>query len=131
MKDLKKFIATTIREYLNENRIVYRGIPKNKLDISPNKHIWVSDDEDFANIYGGDNRIIKFNIPKTLNIVDINAHYYLLDNFSDENDFDEPDDLMYDPTNEFIKFLKDKEYDGFQNDDNILIFDKTKIEQIM
>jgi hypothetical protein len=43
MKDLRKFIKTTIREFLNEEvqnyEIVYRGQPSDVEDISPRNSI--------------------------------------------------------------------------------------------
>ena len=126
MKDLKQFIKTTIREYLNENtqnyNIVYRGQPIGVDSVSPRKSIWVTYDYDFANEYGN---VKEYKLPKNLNILD--TEYYsewesLVDEFDDNTDYDE---YKYEPTDEFILFLSSKGYDGFMNGDNILIFDKT------
>ena len=126
MKDLKQFIKTTIREYLNENtqnyNIVYRGQPIGVDSVSPRKSIWVTYDYDFANEYGN---VKEYKLPKNLNILD--TEYYsewesLVDEFDDNTDYDE---YKYQPTDEFILFLSSKGYDGFMNGDNILIFDKT------
>ena len=69
MKDLRKFIKTTIREFLNENTqnydIVYRGQPIDVNDISPRNSIWVTYDYDFANEYGN---VKEYKLPKNLNI---------------------------------------------------------------
>ena len=126
MKDLKQFIKTTIREYLNENtqnyNIVYRGQPIGVDSVSPRKSIWVTYDYDFANEYGN---VKEYKLPKNLDILD--TEYYsewesLVDEFDDNGDYDE---YKYEPTDEFILFLSSKGYDGFMNGDNILIFDKT------
>ena len=125
MKDLKQFIKTTIREFLNENTqnydIVYRGQPIDTNDISPRNSIWVTYDYDFANEYGN---VKEYKLPKNLNI--LNTDYYsewesLVDEFDEGVDYDE---YKYEPTDEFISFLSSKGYDGFMNGDNILIFDK-------
>ena len=129
MKDLKQFIKTTIREYLNENtqnyNIVYRGQPIGVDSVSPRKSIWVTYDYDFANEYGN---VKEYKLPKNLNILD--TEYYsewesLVDEFDDNTDYDE---YKYQPTDEFILFLSSKGYDGFMNGDNILIFDKTLLK---
>lgn len=129
MKDLKQFIKTTIREYLNENtqnyNIVYRGQPIGVDSVSPRKSIWVTYDYDFANEYGN---VKEYKLPKNLNILD--TEYYsewesLVDEFDDNGDYDE---YKYQPTDEFILFLSSKGYDGFMNGDNILIFDKTLLK---
>lgn len=125
MKNLKQFIKTTIREFLNENvenyDIVYRGQPDDVDDISPKKSIWVTYDYDFANEYGN---VKKYKLSKNLNILD--TDYYsewesLVDEFDEDGDYDE---YKYEPTDEFISFLSSKGYDGFMNGDNILIFNK-------
>ena len=129
MKDLKQFIKTTIREYLNENtqnyNIVYRGQPIGVDSVSPRKSIWVTYDYDFANEYGN---VKEYKLPKNLDILD--TEYYsewesLVDEFDDNGDYDE---YKYEPTDEFILFLSSKGYDGFMNGDNILIFDKTLLK---
>ena len=129
MNDLKKFIATTIKEYMNENTqnydIVYRGQSIGVDSVSPRKSIWVTYDYDFANEYGN---VKEYKLPKNLNILD--TEYYsewesLVDEFDDNSDYDE---YKYQPTDEFILFLSSKGYDGFMNGDNILIFDKTLLK---
>ena len=131
MKDSKKIIKTTIREFLNENTqnydIVYRGQPIGVDDISPRNSIWVTYDYDFANEYGN---VKEYKLPKNLSILD--AEYYiewesLVDEFDENGDYDY-DEQKYEPTDEFIFFLNSKGYDGFVNGDNILIFDKSLLK---
>lgn len=105
--------------------IVYRGEPINKSHISSDS-IWVTPNPDFAKEYG----IVKsYKLPKAINVLD--TDYYdiweqLVEEFDLNGDFDE---YKYEPTTEFINFLKVKGYEGFQNGDNILIFDKSKLLQ--
>jgi len=129
MSDLKQFIKTTIREFLNENTqnydIVYRGQPIDVNDISPRNSIWVTYDYDFANEYGN---VKEYKLPKNLNILD--TYYYtewesLIDDFDENGDYDE---YKYEPTDELISFLSSKGYDGFMNGDNILIFNKSLLK---
>lgn len=129
MKDLRQFIKTTIREFLNENiqnyETVYRGQPIGVDDISPRNSIWVTYDYDFANEYGN---VKEYKLPKNINI--LNTDYYsewesLVDEFDEDGDYDE---YKYEPTDEFILFLNSKGYDGFMNGDNILIFDKSLLK---
>jgi hypothetical protein len=129
MKDLRKFIKTTIREFLNEEvqkyEIVYRGQPSDVEDISPRNSIWVTYDYDFANEYGN---VKEYKLPKNLNILD--TDYYsewesLVDEFDENGDYDE---YKYEPTDEFVLFLSSKGYDGFMNGDNILIFNKSLLK---
>jgi hypothetical protein len=129
MKDLKGFIKTTIREFMNEEvqnyEIVYRGQPPNVEDISPRNSIWVTYNYHFASVYGN---VKKYKLPKNLNILD--TYYYsewetLVNEFDENGDYDE---YKYHPTDEFIQFLISKGYNGFMNGDNILIFDKSILE---
>lgn len=124
-KDMRKFINTTIRDFLNESvqnyDIVYRGQPDNIDDTSPRSSIWVTHNYDFASEYGN---VKEYKLPKNLNILD--TDYYsewesLVDEFDGDGDYDE---YKYEPSDEFISFLNSKGYDGFINGDNILIFDK-------
>jgi hypothetical protein len=129
MKDLRQFIKTTIREFLNEEvqnyEIVYRGQPSDVEGISPRNSIWVTYDYDFAKVYGN---VKKYKLPKNLNILD--TYYYtewesLIDDFDENGDYDE---YKYEPTDELISFLSSKGYDGFMNGDNILIFNKSLLK---
>ena len=129
MKDLKQFIKTTIREFLNENTqnydIVYRGQPIDVNDISPRNSIWVTYDYDFANEYGN---VKEYKLPKNLNILDTEYYIYwesLVDEFGENGDYDE---YKYEPTDDFILFLSSKGYNGFMNGDNILIFNKSLLK---
>ena len=120
MNNIKKF-----KEFINENTqkydIVYRGNPSGVDDISPRNSIWVTYDFDFANEYGD---VEEYKLPKNLNMLD--CDYYsewesLVDEFDEDGDYDE---YKYEPTDDFVDFLKQNGYDGFVNGENILIFDK-------
>ena len=115
-----------IKRKLNES-IVYRGQPSNTKDISPRNSIWVTDDKEFAKEYG---KVKKYKLPNDLNILD--TDYYdkweeLVDEFDEDGDYDE---YKYEPSDEFIQFLISKGYDGFQNNQNILIFDKNLLKRL-
>jgi hypothetical protein len=114
--------------------IVYRGVPKGYKNISKNKWVWVSEDKDFASIYGGDDSVLlKFKMPKYLDILDADESKFskLCAEFEGvEYDYTiEYEEYKYEPSKEFIDFLKSKGYDGFQNNENILIFDNKKLIQ--
>lgn len=101
---------------------VYRGEKEEHIGNS----IWVSEDEEFASEYG---EVTKYLMPSNLNILDVEYNYSeweeLIDEFDPEaGDYDE---YAYEPTPEFIDYLMSNGYDGFQNDLNILIFDKSKL----
>jgi hypothetical protein len=115
-----------IMRNLNES-IVYRGQSDEFEDISPRHSVWVTNDKDFAKVYG---KVKKYKLPNDLNILD--TDYYsewesLVDEFDEDGDYEE---YKYEPSIEFIEFLKSKGYDGFQNNQNILIFDKNNLHQI-
>ncbi len=120
-KEFKNIIEKIVSQN-NTYDIVYRGQPIKQSDISPRNSIWVTFDIDFAKEYGNIN---AYKLPKNLNILD--TDYYsewesLIDEFGRGGDYDE---YKFEPTDKFINFLKLKGYDGFQNDKNILIFDKS------
>lgn len=125
MKYSKHFIKTTFVDFLNEDvqdyEVVYRGQPNNIEGKSPRNSVWVTYDFDFASEYGN---VGEYKLPKNINILDT-EHYSewesLVNEFDEETDYDE---YKYQPSDEFIAFLKSKGYDGFVNGDNILIFDK-------
>jgi len=81
-----------------------------------------------AKNYG--DKILKFDIPKSLNILNSVDNYSTWEDLCDEFDVDN-EEIKYEPTIEFINFLKNSGYDGFENNDNILIFDKTQLKQLM
>lgn len=112
-----------IMRNLNES-IVYRGQSDEFEDISPRHSVWVTNDKEFAKVYG---KVKKYKLPNDLNILD--TYYYsewesLVDEFDEDGDYEE---YKYEPPTEFIEFLKSKGYDGFQNNQNILIFDKNNL----
>jgi len=108
-------------------KVVYRGQPEEYESSSPSQSIWVTYDIGWASQYGEPK---KYKLPKNLKLLD--ADYYdkwesLVDEFDEDGDYDE---YKYEPTDEFIQFLSEKGYDGFINDDNILVFNKTNVEEI-
>jgi len=122
-----ELLKTKINDNLQDYKVVYRGQPETYDSSSPSKSIWVSYDINFAKEYGEPK---KYKLPKSLNILD--TDYYsewesLVDEFDEYGDYDE---YKYEPTEEFISFLSSKNYDGFMNDDNILIFNKNNVEEI-
>ena len=120
---MKKYIKTSFSEYLKEN-IVYRG---SEFDDTVDKSIWITYDLDHAKEYG---RITEYELPKDLNILDTDYYFTweeLVDEFDGDGDYDE---YKYEPSDDFIDFLSNKGYDGFENSDNILLFDKTKLKKL-
>jgi hypothetical protein len=119
IKDIKK-----LNDKYQDYKVVYRGQPEGHESSSPSQSIWVTYDYNFASQYG---EIKKYKLPKKLNILDVD--YYgewesLVDEFDENGDYD---DYKYEPSNEFISFLSSKGYDGFENGDNILIFNKKNV----
>lgn len=102
---------------------VYRGQEHEHVGDS----IWVSEDEEFASEYG---EVTKYLMPTNLNIIDAQYDYSeweaLVSSFDPMGDYEE---YMYEPTPEFIQFLRSKGYDGIENGLNILIIDKTNLKQ--
>lgn len=102
---------------------VYRGQKHEHVGDS----IWVSEDEEFASEYG---EVTKYLIPNNLNIIDAQYDYSeweaLVSSFDPMTDYEE---YMYEPTPEFIQFLRSRGYDGFENGLNILIIDKTNLKK--
>ena len=125
---IRNYIKEAINKQLQDYTVVYRGQPTGSITDSPNNYIWVTEDKGFAKEYG---EIKAYKMPKSLEILDTDLFDYweeLIDEF-DKNHADY-DDYKYEPTNEFIEFLKSKGFDGFQNNRNILIFDKNNIQPI-
>jgi hypothetical protein len=115
---IKKF-----ESYSNGYEKVYRGQPEDAQGDSPGRSIWVTYDREFAEVYGD---VVEYMMPSDLNILDTEYRYVeferLVDEFGGEADYEE---YKYEPTEEFIDFLRNKGYDGFENGDNILVFDKS------
>jgi hypothetical protein len=96
MKDLKKFIATTIREYLNENitsNIWYRGYTTNTKN---NKYIWITSNENHAKqyseinkySYGGESIVDRIVFDERNHNL-LNLYQYDMDDMITENDADD------------------------------------------
>jgi hypothetical protein len=102
---------------------VYRGQNHEHVGES----IWVSEDEEFASEYG---EVTKYLMPTNLNIIDAQYDYSeweaLVSSFDPMGDYEE---YIYEPTPEFIQFLRSKGYDGIENGLNILVFDKTNLKK--
>jgi len=119
--------VTKLNDKPQDYKVVYRGQPEEYESSSPSQSIWVTYDIGWASQYGEPK---KYKLPKNLKLLD--ADYYdkwesLVDEFDEDGDYDE---YKYEPTDEFIQFLSEKGYDGFINDDNILVFNKTNVEEI-
>ena len=127
MKQLRLEIRRILSDTENNEdyTIVYRGQPKEYEGDSPHSSIWVSPDEDFAAEYGD---VIAYTMPNELNLLE-----YGFDDFEElAHEFGDadPEEYIFEPPEEFIELAKSKGYDGFQNEDNILIFDKSKLTKI-
>ncbi len=119
-----KYIRT-FESYLEQFDIVYRG---QEHELDTNTYIWVSKDEEHASLYG---HLTKYKMSNSLNLLDVEYNYTLWENLIDDFDSDgDYDEYKYEPSIEFMLFLQDKGYDGFENGDNILIFDKTKLQKL-
>jgi hypothetical protein len=78
----------------------------------------------------GNGEVIKYKLPKNLNI--LNAGDYknwnlLMGEFPGGGDYEE---YTGEPTKDLIEFLKSKGYDGLIHYDDVLVFDKNKVEEI-
>jgi hypothetical protein len=119
---LRKFIATTIREYLNESyygsiKKWYRGVgTKYDLGSSPESWIWITDNVDHAKEYGDNVVQYDFDYGKYetkiafYEIYDLLVEYAKLNN---QNINDDIFDVKWNPTTQFIDFLKSKGYVGY------------------
>lgn len=99
-------------------RTVYRGekVAGQVNDVGT----WVTENIDHAKEYG---KVRKIEVANDLNILHANGEEAakLADEFykGERND-----DIWFQPQKDFVEFLKKKGYDGFENGDNTLIFDK-------
>lgn len=96
MKDLRKFIVTTIREYLNENitsNTWYRGYTTNTKN---NEYVWITSNENHAKqyseinkySYGGESIVDRIVFDETkYNLLDL--YQYDMDEMITENDADD------------------------------------------
>lgn len=120
IKELKQEVSSKEQEDIKNNFIVYRG----ETSESTGDSIWVTENEDFAKEYGKVNKLL---IPKNLKFIDANTSTFedIVDEYQEKTgEVGDVEEYIYNPTPEFISFIKDKGYDAFQNEDNILIFDK-------
>jgi len=90
--------------------------------------IWISDDKNYANMYG--DSLAIFNIP-TLDynlIADIYESEDLLKEFNEINNVDyDITDILYNPTEEFVSFLREQSYNGFMPKDNCICIINKKL----
>jgi hypothetical protein len=113
----------------NDVIVVYRGSGSPNIE-GKSGGVWVTEDEGFASEYG---KVTKYEMPNNLNLLDAtsNEANALANEFLGEDVDSESDsfatDIWYEPPVEFISFLKGKGYEGFVNEDNMLIFDKSKL----
>lgn len=113
--------------------IVYRGQDEKYDDMLLSGPTWVSHDSEFAKEYGA---VKKFKMPAGLEILNVDNYSTweeLVDEY--ESTLDEPfaadyDEYKYEPTTEFIQFLIRKGYEGFENGPNILIFNKSNLQEV-
>lgn len=119
---------TKLNDKPQDYKVVYRGQPEEYESSSPSQSIWVTYDLAWASQYGEPK---KYKLPKKLKLLDVEGNYVkwenLVDEFDEDGDYDE---YMYQPTEEFKSFMQSRGYDGFINDDNILVFDKNNVEEI-
>ena len=112
-----------------EEMIVYRGSDSSEL-AGKSGGVWVTDDEEFAAEYG---KVLEYKLPGDINLLGVNSYTAndLANEFWGEEGEDSwATDIWYEPPKEFLSFLKDKGYDGFVNEENILIFDKAKLSRV-
>jgi len=104
--------------------IFYRGGKTKNWGKGDTKGLWVTDDINYAKMYG---KIHKYKIKNNINLLNIwtdEAQELLEKFFKDDNN---TDDIWYNPDNKFIKFLEKQGYDGFCNNQNYLLFNKKVI----
>jgi len=104
--------------------IFYRGAKTKEWNKGVIKGLWITDDINYAKMYG---KIHKYKIKNNINILNIwtdKAQELLEIYFKDDII---TDDIWYNPTNKFIKFLENKGYNGFCNNQNYLLFNKGDI----
>jgi hypothetical protein len=118
------FKRSQLQEDIGDNFVVYRG----EKTESQGNSIWVTEYEDFAKEYG---EVKKLLMPKSLRFIDANTSTFedIVDEYQDlTEESGDVEEYIYNPTPEFISFIKDKGYDAFQNEENILIFDKNNVK---
>jgi len=113
--------------------LLYRGV-KNLKHLKGKKGIgvWCSGNKYFALEYG---KLITLKAIKKLNLLDCTSEdaNILANKFmgNEENEDSFATDIWYEPIKKFILFLKRKGFNGFINEDNILIFDFKHVKVIL
>lgn len=134
MKDLKKFIATTIREYLNENKMVndfyLHGTNNDEILFDEDTVFYGTKDYNFANTYGVNVYKIKFNLKKPYDLSDT-----VDGKFRDNDGNIIKDDDGYDYSYNYIDLklknrLIESGYDGVVMDENVVAFYPNQIKVI-
>lgn len=119
---MKKFIATTIKEYLNESyygeiKKWYRGVDsKYVAGSSPESWVWITDNPDHAKEYGDNVVEYDFDYAKYETKIAFYELYDLLVEYAKLNNQNKDDhifEVKWKPTQEFIDFLKSKGYVGY------------------
>jgi len=132
--ELRKFIATTIREYLNENKIVndfyFHGTNNDEILFDKNTVFYGTKDYDFANTYGVKVYKIKFNLKNPYDLSDT-----IDGKFRDTDGNTIKDDDGYDYSYNYIDLklknkLIDSGYDGVIMDKHVVAFYPNQIKVI-
>jgi len=116
------FIATTLREYLNESfygeiKKWYRGVDsKYGIGSSPESWVWITDNINHAKEYGNTVVQYDFDYDKYEGKIAFYELYDLLVEYAKLNNKEIDDhifEVKWDPTVSFSNFLKSKEYVGY------------------
>ena len=125
MKNYNDFIKTITGEYINESiygdiKKWYRGVDtKYDLGSSPESWVWITEEPEHAKEYGDNVVEYSFDYKKYEKKIifyemnDLLVEYAKLNNQDIDHRIFE---IMWDPTKEFIEFLKSKNYIGYQFD---------------
>lgn len=104
---------------MNSFTLFYRGAKTKEFGKGNTRGLWLTEDIDHAKLYG---KVYQYKVNNNINMLHTwtDTAEELLDEFF-RNDIN-TDDIWYNPNNEFIDFLEKKGYDGFANDQNLLLF---------
>ena len=104
---------------MNNFTLFYRGAKTKEFNKGNTRGLWVTEDRQYAKMYG---KLQRYKVKNDINILNIwvDEAEELLEEFF-RNDIN-TDDIWYNPNNEFIDFLERKGYDGFLNNQNLLLF---------